>query len=417
MAKNIEMNYKQGESEYEVLYPQTVTENVVDINNYFYTKDEITGITSTLIPSPYGMIVIKVVDEEGNPQAVDFSISPGIGENSDIKSFSTADNGMYVSYAQAGSYTISPPAGGDFISYVPSTATLEVNENEVAEQEFTISAVASGRILYKSSTTINIPSNFPYTFDLFLCGGGGTGALEAQQSQYGVSGGGGGYTVTKKNVDLSGKQIKITVGSGGASSVATFNGQRSYTGKKGGNSKIVIELGETYTASGGKGGVSTEIRGSSNVYIPTRTTSFSDGGSGGAGIYVNVGTSGRVLARTAYYSHGGADVKSPQYGGDGQGRTTRMFEDPSEILCCSGGGCVGDYYARNTDDVVTTFASLKGGEGATDGYYSQSASDKAPNATGYGNGSGGMRGYVYNQNTKENGAGAPGVVAIRWPSR
>ena len=40
MSRNIEMNYKQGESEYEVLYPNVKVESVIDIEEHYYTKSQ-----------------------------------------------------------------------------------------------------------------------------------------------------------------------------------------------------------------------------------------------------------------------------------------------------------------------------------------------------------------------------------------
>ena len=59
MSKNIEINIK-GSNGYEVLYPQTLSQNITDLNNYYYNKDQsLTSVTASL----FGLGVDAIPDD------------------------------------------------------------------------------------------------------------------------------------------------------------------------------------------------------------------------------------------------------------------------------------------------------------------------------------------------------------------
>lgn len=60
MAQNIQMNVKQEDGSYEVVYPQTLVENVIDIQDNYYTQEQtLQSSTSTL----FGLGVEAVPDD------------------------------------------------------------------------------------------------------------------------------------------------------------------------------------------------------------------------------------------------------------------------------------------------------------------------------------------------------------------
>ena len=146
--------------------------------------------------------------------------------------------------------------------------------------------------------------------DVFLVGGGGSGANGCEESDgtYRLTyGGGGGYTNTVRGVRIStNTDYAITVGAGGASASAI-----SQSGYNGGSTSAFGA-----TANGGEGAVGF-----------TSSSSTGHGGNGGSGGGGSGGSGG---------SDGGNGSGSSV--GTGQGATTREFGEAGGNLYSGGGG-------------------------------------------------------------------------------
>ena len=209
--------------------------------------------------------------------------------------------------------------------------------------------------------------------DVFLVGGGGSGANGCEQSDgtYRVaSGGGGGYTNTVRGVRVStNTDYSITVGAGGASASAI-----SQSGHNGGSTSAFGA-----TANGGKGAVG--FTGSS------WTGSGGDGGSGGGGSGGGSGGNG---------GSDGADGSGESYG-KGQKTTTREFGENGGTLYSGGGGG------------AEKGVGGAGGGGAGSPTASNSNGVDGIANTGGGGGGGSRLEYPYTHS----GAGGSGIVIIR----
>ena len=189
--------------------------------------------------------------------------------------------------------------------------------------------------------------------DLFIVGGGGAGGRNA--------GGGGGYTKTVKKITVTkGQRIQIVIGAGGA----------SYLGN-GGSSSF-----DSYSASGGEAG---------------GMNKSSKGGDGGSG-----------------YDGG------TFYGGSGQKKTTREFEDAGADLYAGGGGGMNMVPDRNG----YMPSGGVGGSGSptlakAGNYDYPSGSRLAVGRAGGGYGGGGGAGWAASSSVLNGGAGAQGIIIIR----
>lgn len=151
--------------------------------------------------------------------------------------------------------------------------------------------------------------------DIQLVGGGGSGSSRVSNEYYGGycggGGGGGGYTKTVSSYTLTPGTYTITIGAGGASVSA------SNAGKRGGTTSAF-----GYSAAGGYGG------------------STSNGGNGGSG--GGYGAIYGIDKPAAGASNGGSVPTNAgwttQYGGNGQGKTTRDFGTGTLRAGAGGGG-------------------------------------------------------------------------------
>lgn len=235
---------------------------------------------------------------------------------------------------------------------------------------------ATGWELYLLSDGTLTFTSLDGNVDVFLCGGGGSGAKNGT-NYTGGGGGAGGYTTTQKDIQLSANTAyAIVVGDGGAEKTA--NG-------RGNDGEATTAFG--YTANGGNGGRS-------------GTGSSGDGGcggtGGGAGGYstTNAATDGAIDGNDS-------QARGSFLGGIGQGRTTRAFEEICEKLYASGGGG-GAGYSSGTP---TSGKNGKGYFGAGTG----GLVNTAPTAVTANRGCGGG-GSCYGTN---GGAGSSGIVIVR----
>lgn len=218
----------------------------------------------------------------------------------------------------------------------------------------------------RGTQTYTIPAGYSKV-DLFAVGGGGGGSYGTSYS--GGGGGGGGYTKTVKAVSVEpGDILTISIGGGG------------YFYNAGGATSIVRNGTVLLSTLGGKG--------SGNG------SGTSEGGSGGSG-----GGEGGV-ANSGF--NGGSNGSNAQYGGRGQGSTTRAFGEPSGTLYAGGGG--GGAYSGGQ---IGYGGAGGGGNGGTYAGYNSASNGGA-------NTGGGAGGKGRNTNNPGSGmTGGSGIALIR----
>lgn len=190
-----------------------------------------------------------------------------------------------------GSYVISAPIMGTDFTWTGGDNTCMVLED----------GDGNWRIKFLSSGTFTPLKNM--VIDVFLVGGGGSGATVDHNSWKALLGGGGGYTQTTKSVVLvAGTAYPVVVGAG-----ATAANKQAGTSSAFGAS-----------AAGGFSG------GESN-------TSAGYGGSGGAR------GSGSYSNGTPYYAGATDGADGASNTGSGQGTTTREFGELTGALYSTGG--------------------------------------------------------------------------------
>ena len=225
------------------------------------------------------------------------------------------------------------------------------------------------RFLTSGTLTFTALNGAENGIDVFLVGGGGSGANGCEESDgtyRSARGGGGGYTKTVRGVRIStNTDYSITVGAGGASASAI-----SQSGNNGGSTSAFGA-----TANGGKGAVG--FTGSAP------TGSGGNGGSGGGGTSGNGGSDGA-----------GGSGGDP---GKGQGTTTREFGESSGKLYAGGGG-----------------GAVKGAGGAGGGGAGCPTASGSNGVDGTANtGGGGGAGSRLTHQYTHSGAGGSGIVIIR----
>ena len=225
------------------------------------------------------------------------------------------------------------------------------------------------RFLTSGTLTFTALNGAENGIDVFLVGGGGSGANGCEESDgtyRSTYGGGGGYTKTVRGVRIStNTDYAITVGAGGASASAI-----SQSGHNGGSTSAFGA-----TVNGGKGAVG--FTGSS------WTGSGGNGGSGGGGFGGAGGSDG---------GNGSGDNVGP-----GQGATTREFGEAGGNLYSGGGG-----------GAVNGAGGAGGGGGGCPTASGSNGVDGTAN-TGGGGGAGSRLKYPYTHS----GAGGSGIVIIR----
>ena len=266
--------------------------------------------------------------------------------NNEAVSGATSATFTKTGLTQAGTYTVCCKVTNAAGTVQSRTATLTVSSAFPAYTYTGTSQLVkdgySWNLLLKTSGTLTFSSlgNGADGIDVFCVGGGG-GATKF------CGGAGGGYTTTAKNVTAeTGTPHAIVVGAGGTAASGHANGGRGGT---------TTALG--VKAEGGYGGIWAELReGEESKVYAYRVGA--DGGSGGGGYGGAGGTNG---------ADGEAGVSN--YGGKGQGITTRAFGENGGTLYAAGGcGLGGENVApaANTGDGADAggnAGSFNGGSG------------------------------------------------------
>lgn len=323
--------------------------------------DDVLQRISSLLSNGESVLFLNITDVSGNPCPY---VSIGIDSDPNIDSCTVTDlNGLAAFRIGVGSHTIHLvyPVG---YSKTSSTKQVEIAGYGRA-YPISISEVSetTGPWQLEASQKVRFRYNIGEC-DIFVCAGGGSGAAvtigTTNSSIAGATGGAGGKTSTKKNMDLSsGEVAEIIVGTGGDRVISNTSTKTAH-GNKGGNSSFSFG-GVIVSADGGEGGT-----GSSGTYYDfsdTRSLNGAPGGSGSGGIlltrrspYVYVGNSGSDGGdgSSASSSSGSAS------GGSGQGSTTRIFEESSGARCSGAGYSVAKFYNNSLE---------KGAAGTTDSPY------------------------------------------------
>lgn len=231
--------------------------------------------------------------------------------------------------------------------------TLEISGNRTLEIK-RVSRQAEDKVLLYTESKSNFRiARFLSPIDFHLIGGGGSGcAMRGGSITSGGQGGASGYFTIKKSIDIVGKLLSISIGSGGPS--VSWDGSRG-TGVAGNDGGVTsLKIGATtYKAAGGKGG----------------------------------------RAVTKYYD--GNNTGGENYGGNWQWSNIPLDGEDGDFLF---GGTSGDKYAPGGGGVACVDNSTTWGR----------------NGSGNKIGSGGDASiYVYIEDAGESDAGGPGLVAIR----
>lgn len=376
--------------------------------------DDVLEILSNFIPSPYGLLAIRAADSEGNPVSTVFDL---VFPDGTTEAILADDFGSYRRYLEPGTYTLN--ANQVFHRVTPATVTVEIKPSRTSIVTVQSEKNESGEYDIDFSRDVPIPT-WIESVDIFVVGGGGSGAAATSGTGYypKASGGAGGYTETILGQALSGKVLKVSIGAGGEPiHIDPAESQSSYArdyenGNDGGTTSVTVDGVEIISAKGGNGG-------SANAYSDRASyCSGEDGGSGSGGCYyMMVGDPGSD-GSNGYNSSGdiydGTSTTSG-HGGKGQGTTTRKFGESEGELFSGAGGSAAGYY--NTDTCVgVQSAGAEGGGGDGFGHhYASNAPRVAGDATNYGGGGGAIAIKCdESQSIVTSGAGYQGLASIRW---
>lgn len=222
----------------------------------------------------------------------------------------------------------------------------------------------SGRIELYESGTLTL---YPGTYDIFLVGGGSSGAGPNGFTKS-YAGGCSGKTSTQSALVIEElKRVDCVVGAGGARTTETSGGGDNYN--SGGTSSV--NIGDMYEAAGG---------------------TLPNGGSGGG----RAGSSGDGGA-------GASDGASAS--GTGQGTTTRMFGESSNTIYAGGGG------GGAADGSGGSGGAGGGGTGCWYDTTSRNGEGTPGTANTGGGGGGGKKG---GGKRLQGTAGGSGVIIVRW---
>lgn len=417
MPKNIEMSVLNSEGSYDVLYPMTIAENVLNLGSFVSENDLILSSTTKDLLG---------ISQDSTPDDAFAKLALGTGKFGYRFHITTPLGnpviGAKISNIQTimGEEVITDKSGIGFgvsestnFSTTVTSPCLDLNDvstQVVSDNVITdIYLTCATKEAYNKQTgedTFETSQNIRYSldiesFDLCLVGGGGTAGEPQSMLDMTAGGGCGGDTTNVLNLDNTGDILNIVVGSGGgkyyydnSNGCADINLPDS--GSPGGNTTITY--GENnYEALGG-----------GTVYIDwtgTRKLVISREGNGGVGGYPY---SSGTYSETALTATAGSNA------------TVYKFNDSSLGFAGGGGGGGSPQFKQNYQDPVTTLNGglPYGGKGAniinqeSELSYIQSAQ-----ATNYGGGGGGFaisncqryqKGYLCT------GCGYQGVVFIRW---
>ena len=371
MAKNIEMNIKE-QSNYEILYPKTLSEQVINLLNN--DTKELMGLTEDATPDDafkdlfYGVylgnkaaIELTVKDSEGYIFSNTAITCPNFVDKfgATVDSYVTDNNGKATVLATPGNITMT--LGINYINYPNKILTMNsIEAGKTYNQEWVLTR-NTGTIQISSSQNIVLSPQI-VRVDVAGVGGGGGGSGAASRDSWHAcgGGGGGGYASIVENVMLdSDKNLSITIGTGGVGGQAVSGyGGGVDVGGNGGSTIVSYKSNNILTAQGGGGG---KAKGSV-LTTNNRGLGNGNGGNGGyAGVNYgeDVGRSGNSASTNNVWGSncgggGGGGTNSRVIttggypnGGEGGARESReIYNEPENGKTPGGGG--GGGYASST---------------------------------------------------------------------
>lgn len=277
----------------------------------------------------------------------------------------------------------------DFVSSgsisVPSTAKVTRHSVTLQAKDLTYP------IEITSSQKVKFSPKFGKV-DMFLVGGGGSGAITNMNQLGGATGGGGGFTTTVKNITLSDKEVTFSIGAGGSSISGLNSGAATGhgPGRSGGTTSVAITGGSSYTAAGGAGGNTATTSASSKSCSAQPANGGAKSGSFSVWCDTSADTGGHSVTNGANGHYAFDGTSGTRYGAGGGAYAYNPYDPSNEYRWGSSGG-------------------TSGGGGYTFGQY-------GINATVYGSGGGPGCSDNYGEiggKTCTSGAGKCGVVLIR----
>ena len=370
--KNIEMNVMNESGGYDVLYPKTKVENIVNITGNYYNKEETLtsdtkdllsleadgtpddafrniAIKMNMIMNDVGYVYLTVKTNNGNP-LVDIPVNGFVSLTGEPTVIRTNNNGEASGYVLEGQQPLSTNSYADLDA---GSIQVNITKGEFYYEDLVLTthnylSITSSRTLQFSKNVLKV--------NVSVGGGGGGGHSSGyfnsggnNAGARGAGGGGGGYSVVQENVSFSAEtNYQAVVGAGGAISqnrdvAAGTGGQSSFLG---------------VVANGGNGGT-----GAGYNYVGTGGIGNGNGGNGGY---------------TGW--DGGTSAGAP--GGNGTTYYYSAFEVLSLYGGGGGGGGVGFFMANN--NLYSSGGNPNGADGCTPGW-----DINAPNPKGVGGGGGG----------------------------
>lgn len=406
MAKNIEMNTLEENGSYEVVYPMTKQELVIDLLND--DVKELMGLDSNATASDAfktaylssvldgkAMVEITFTDSiTGKPMENILITCSAFCDSAGtpMSSYTTNSNGKIIGFVNAINPTISISGYADIQDFSQALNIPALGKQYVFNYQLT--TLDFKKFTTSSSTKFSGNVN---RVDVTVVGGGGAGATGNTRGSgwgspssyiYGIPGGGGGYCTVKENASfIIDTSYSVTVGAGG----------------------VVNSIsGAPYCTSGGNGGASSFLDVSANGGMGGQFNGYdsSDTHSGGAGN----GRGGNGVKR---------DTRYPTSAGNGQAGVAGSvagYSSFTETVLYGGGGGSG---AMNQGT-----GGAGAGYGGAGGSYSYNVEDENGKAgtNGYGGGGGGAHTDLsltnddndwYSAYSGVAGAGGSGCVAIR----
>lgn len=340
-----------------------------------------------------GLVYVKCIDAYGHPFprcVVQINGSVSVSSKSGIARFSLVP-GEYQAIV------FGP------IDYGIPEETITVKSYNGSVSNFTVTIDAEpvvGNQITITKSCVCTFSDRVVSADAFGIGGGGSGGVARNFICLAATGGAGGKTQTRYNIDTK-NTFFVTVGAGGdsvscSSSVDTSTYEKS--GKSGGYTEIKTFDSVIIRADGGEGGKG-GYSASETAYI---ALIGSNGGSGSGAACVS--TQFPFAGNSGENGSSGEDTRNVS-GGSGQGTTTCSFgEQKDGESFASAGGSISRYKSN--------VASGSAGTGA--GTPANGTSEDVAAGSAQTAGSGGGAAIVNGSGTATSGSGAPGLVMFRW---
>lgn len=411
MAKNIEMNNLNSDGTYEVVYPKTRQELVINLlndstksfmglNSTATADDAFKKIYLTNLLNGKSMVEVTFLDSETSRpvQGVVVTCSNFCdASGTSLASHTTDVNGKIVTFVNAINPTISISGYADIDNFSTTLAVDALGKQYV----FSFNLTTQNFKKYISSTNVKFSGNIQ-KLDVTVVGGGGGGAAGVASMSTGDGaaggGGGGGYCTVQENVSfVQDTSYSIVIGSGGTA--GSTNASKGSNGASGGTSSIL-----QISANGGSGGDFGKV--------------------GYSGTHGGYGGSGNGQGGRGAYCAGTDGQTSPTAGTNGR---TYGYSSFTDVVLYGGGGGGGGAYGRNSKNGANYYAGTSGGRnyGAEGGYWRdwngadttkyQMTGYSAAAGTGGGGGGGGAQGDSHDDDEQEGngGSGGSGCVAIR----